>query len=167
MVKANNTMTQEQNAFGLNKANIHANLGDEEKIQGKKQPVAKVNTPQPKGSSKFTQEFDESREGVETAPAKNTNAKPKVQVQKEIIPQFYFADGKPVPQDKIKAFTEGITKFFGKTPNIKMADFEEPCQELMGIPKIFMQMLFKKIVKVCGLPEGTETLNKENVQRYW
>jgi hypothetical protein len=32
MVKANNTMTQEQNAFGLNKANIHANLGDEDKI---------------------------------------------------------------------------------------------------------------------------------------
>jgi hypothetical protein len=31
MVKANNTMSQEANAFGLNKANIHPNLGEEKK----------------------------------------------------------------------------------------------------------------------------------------
>ena len=31
MVKANNTMTQEANAFNLNQANLHANLGEEEK----------------------------------------------------------------------------------------------------------------------------------------
>jgi hypothetical protein len=37
----------------------------------------------------------------------------------------------------------------------------------MGVPKIFMQMLFKKIVAELGLPEDTKTLNKENIQRYW
>ena len=72
-----------------------------------------------------------------------------------------------MPQDKIKAFTEGITKYFSKSPNVAMADFEEITQELMGVPKIFMQMLFKKIVAELGLPEDTKTLNKENIQRYW
>ena len=66
-------------------------------------------------------------------------------------------------QEKIKAFTEGVTKHFTKSANIAMADFEEVTQELFGIPKIFMQMLFKKIVAECGLPQDTKTVNKDNV----
>ena len=71
MVKANNTMTQE--AFALNKANLHANLQDEKTEI--KQAAAKVTTPQPKSSSKFAPEFDDSREGVE--PTSQRIAKPK------------------------------------------------------------------------------------------
>ena len=37
----------------------------------------------------------------------------------------------------------------------------------MGVPKIFMQMLFKKVVAENGLPENTESLTKDHVQRYW
>ena len=64
------------------------------------------------------------------------------------VPPFYFPHGKPITQLETKEFNDALDKAFGPAASKKMlasAEFGEVATEVFKIPKIFCEMLHKRI----------------------
>lgn len=90
----------------------------------------------------------------------------------EIVPQFYFPQGKPIDPKILADFNEAVDKVFGKTTGKSLGadEFGPVCTEIFKIPKIFSDMLFARLEQKMGpLPKlgGKAKINKQQVLRFW
>ncbi|XP_031271147.1 probable serine/threonine protein phosphatase 2A regulatory subunit B''delta isoform X1 [Pistacia vera] len=81
----------------------------------------------------------------------------------EVIPQFYFKNGRPPPNELKDQCLYAIDQhFYGHVPGLKVHEFKSVTKEICKLPSFFSAALFKKINTV-----GTGIVTRDQFIDYW
>uniref|UniRef100_A0A0D6QXM8 EF-hand domain-containing protein n=1 Tax=Araucaria cunninghamii TaxID=56994 RepID=A0A0D6QXM8_ARACU len=82
---------------------------------------------------------------------------------KEVIPQFYFYNGPPLPKELLEQYSARIDQvFFGHMDGLRVEDFKAVTKEICKMPSFFSTTLFKKIDV-----DDTGVLTRDQFVSYW
>ncbi|KAJ0034206.1 hypothetical protein Pint_25085 [Pistacia integerrima] len=81
----------------------------------------------------------------------------------EVIPQFYFKNGRPPPNELKDQCLYAIDQhFYGHVPGLQVQEFKSVTKEICKLPSFFSAALFKKINTV-----GTGIVTRDQFIDYW
>lgn len=82
---------------------------------------------------------------------------------KEVIPQFYFHNGPPLPREMAEKCLSRINQlFFGHMDGLRVEEFKLLTKEICKLPSFFSTTLFKKIDV-----DNTGVVRRDQFVRYW
>ncbi|KAF7089341.1 hypothetical protein CFC21_092340 [Triticum aestivum] len=82
---------------------------------------------------------------------------------KEVIPQFYFRDGRPLPYEQKRQCVSIIEQLFaGHSNGLRIQEFRMVTRELCKLPSFFTTVLFGKIDK-----DNTEFVTRDAFMDFW
>ncbi|PWA61389.1 EF-hand domain pair [Artemisia annua] len=82
---------------------------------------------------------------------------------KELIPQFYFQNGRPPPNElKERCLFRTNQFFYGHADGLQLNEFKPLTKEICKLPSFFSTALFKKIDV-----DGTGTVTRDAFVNYW
>lgn len=82
---------------------------------------------------------------------------------KEVIPQFYFRDGRPLPYEQKRQCISIVEQLFaGHSNGLRIQEFRMVTRELCKLPSFFTTVLFGKIDK-----DNTEFVTRDAFMDFW
>ncbi|KAM3227799.1 hypothetical protein ACQJBY_054064 [Aegilops geniculata] len=82
---------------------------------------------------------------------------------KEVIPQFYFRDGRPLPYEQKRQCVSIVEQLFaGHSNGLRIQEFRMVTRELCKLPSFFTTVLFGKIDK-----DNTEFVTRDAFMDFW